>query len=226
VLRAVQEREFQRVGSSQTMRVDVRVIAATNCDLAERVRRGEFREDLYYRLNVVPMVIPALGEHLQDLPLLVDYFVEKVCRQERIPPKRLAQATLDRLMQYHWPGNVRQLENAVEKAVILSGERRDLYPSDFPLPAPEPAAQAGLEPQFRLPAGGVHLEALIGRIEGGLLEQALDRAGGNKKRAADLLGLKRTTFSAKWRSLRTGAGAGGEGLPLRQLFSAPPRSAP
>ena len=199
VLRAVQEREFQRVGSSDTVRVDVRVIAATNQDLATKVRRGEFREDLYYRLNVVPIVVPPLAEHLEDLPLLVEHFLGKICREQQIGPKSAAPQTLERLKQYHWPGNVRQLENAMEKAVILSGERAELYPSDFPLPEPHPAPGPTGETEIRLPPEGVDFEALVDRLERSLLAQALERTGGNKKRAAELLRLKRTTLSAKWR---------------------------
>ncbi len=197
VLRVLQEREFQRLGSSETLRVDVRVIAATNCDLAEKVRRSEFREDLYYRLNVVPVVMPGLAERLEDLPAMVDHFIQKVSRRENIPAPRVSSATLGRLMQYHWPGNVRQLENAVEKAVVLAGDRLLLYPSDFTLPAPDPGALSPASAQIRLPAGGLDLEAVMRRLELSLLEQALDRAAGNKKRAAEILGLKRTTLSAK-----------------------------
>lgn len=202
VLRAVQEREFQPVGSSETRRVDVRIIAASNSDLGEKVRRGEFREDLYYRLNVVPIVMPSLADRIEDLPLLVENFLEKVCREEATGTKRVNRATLDRLQQYHWPGNIRQLENAVEKAVVLSGDREELYPSDFPLPVVGPARGQTSDPEVRLPAGGLDFEALVGRIERSLLEQALCQAAGNKKRAAELLRLKRTTLSAKWRKIR------------------------
>ncbi len=199
VLRAIQEREFQRVGSSQTVRVDISVLAATNCDLAAKVRRGEFREDLYYRLNVVPIVMPPLAEHIEDLPLLVEHCLEKLRRQEGLRRKRASAPALERLMQYHWPGNVRQLENALEKAVVLSGDRGELLPEDFLLPSSgdPPASAWGAEPEVRLPAGGLDLEAFLGRLERGLLEQALERAAGNKKRAADMLRLKRTTLSAK-----------------------------
>jgi DNA-binding NtrC family response regulator len=204
VLRAVQEREFQRVGSSKTVQVDVRILAATNSDLAAKVRRGEFREDLYYRLNVVPIRMPALAEHREDVPLLVDHFLEKLCREEALPRKRIVAAALERLTQYHWPGNVRQLQNAVEKAVVLSGERQDLYPSDFALsPDEEPLSLADGWPRgaphsgLRLPPEGVDLEAFLKRLERNLLEQALERAAGNKKRAADILRLKRTTLAAK-----------------------------
>jgi len=219
VLRAVQEREFQRVGSSQTVRVDVRVIAATNCELGEKVRRREFREDLYYRLNVVPLRMPGLAERLEDLPLLVEHFLAKVCQQEELPLKRVSGATVDRLMQYHWPGNVRQLENAVEKAVVLSGERGELFPSDFPLPELEPSilTPQGSLAELRLPLGGLDLDALIGQLERSLLQQALRQAAGNKKRAADLLRLKRTTLSAKLRSLQMGSAGGGGDLDGEEL---------
>jgi len=202
VLRAVQEREFQRVGSSQNVRVDLRVVAATNCDLAARVARGQFRQDLYYRLNVVPVYVASLAERLEDLPLLVEHFLEKICRQEDLPLKSAAPPTVKRLLDYHWPGNVRELENAIEKAVVLSGERHELYASDFSLPAVEPAPGAVPDAHLRLPAAGLDLEVLLRHIERSLLDQALERTGGNKKRAADILRLKRTTLSAKLRSLR------------------------
>lgn len=202
LLRVLQEREFQRLGSSETIKVDVRVLAATNVDLAERVRQGKFREDLYYRLNVVPLAIPPLRERRRDIPLLVHHFIEKICRHEELPLREITPEALQRLMRYDWPGNVRQLENAVETAIALSGDRRVLYPSDFPLPAahtPKPIAAA--TPVIAVPDDGLDFEATIGRIERILLEQALRKSGGNKKQAAEMLGLKRTTFSAKWKAL-------------------------
>jgi DNA-binding NtrC family response regulator len=116
LLRVLQEREFQRLGSSETVRVDVRVIAASNVDLTERILHGRFREDLYYRLNVVPIEMPPLRTRLKDIPLLVHHFIEKISRQEEIPPKDISYETLERLARYSWPGNVRQLENAVDSA--------------------------------------------------------------------------------------------------------------
>ncbi len=202
VLRAVQEREFQRVGSSQTIQVDVRVIAATHADLVERIRRKEFREDLYYRLNVVPIVIPPLADRLEDVPALVEHFLDKICLAEDLPRRRIGQETKVRLMQYHWPGNVRQLENAVEKAVVLSGERQELFPGDFLLPAREPGLDPAWAGGFDLPPGGLDLDALLSGIELNLLQQALERSGGNKNRAAQMLGLKRTTLSAKLKNSR------------------------
>jgi DNA-binding NtrC family response regulator len=192
LLRVLQEREFQRIGSSETIRVDVRLIAATNVDLVQRIREGGFREDLYYRLNVVPIAAPPLRERLEDIPLLAHHFVEKICRQEGIPTRRLSPETIERLKNSPWPGNVRQLENVVEMAIALSGTREILYPSDFPLPS-VPAPRASLQTN--------DFEQTVGRIERQILEEALKKTGGNKTAAAELLGLKRTTLSAKLKSL-------------------------
>lgn len=211
LLRVLQEREFQRLGSSETVRVDVRVAAASNGDLQEKVRRKEFREDLYYRLNVVPIEMPPLRERLDDVPHLVIHFIDKICRIENIPAKQVRGETLERLSSYSWPGNVRQLENAVEMAVALSGPRMVLYPSDFPLPSPAHSKpRLGEEtPSITVPDHGLDFDEVVGRFEWSILDQALRKARGNKKRAADLLRLKRTTLSAKLRTLesRTGCSA-------------------
>jgi transcriptional regulator with GAF, ATPase, and Fis domain len=202
LLRVLQEREFQRLGSSETVRVDVRVIAATNCDLVRRVEDGEFREDLFYRLNVVPISIPPLRERRADIPLLAVHFLEKICRFEDLTLKELSPEAEERLLTYSWPGNVRQLENAVESAIALSGERRTLVPSDFRLAAPTPSLKdSQTAPAFAVPDGGLDYEQTLALIERSILSQALRRTRGNKKAAAELLRLKRTTFSAKMRTL-------------------------
>ena len=121
LLRVLQEREVQRLGSSKTIQVNVRVIAASNLDLLERVSQRKFREDLYYRLNVVPLKMPSLADRRHDIMLLARHFVAKICRMEDIPVKEIYNETLDHLMSYAWPGNVRQLENLVERAVVISG---------------------------------------------------------------------------------------------------------
>jgi DNA-binding NtrC family response regulator len=207
LLRVLQEREFQRIGSSETIKVDIRVLAASNADLTEKVRNGEFREDLYYRLNVVPIHVPPLRERLCDIPALIQHFIDKVCRMEEIPPKQVTVETLDRLATYSWPGNVRQLENAVEMAVALSGDRVTLYPADFPLPSlvtakPVSAVSAS---NLELPDDGLDYEQTVSSFERCILEQALRRTDGNKKRAADMLRLKRTTLTAKLKSLEATA---------------------
>jgi DNA-binding NtrC family response regulator len=209
-LRVLQEREFQRLGSSETVHVDVRVIAATHADLPELIAQHKFREDLYYRLNVVPILIPPLREHKTDVPTLVRHFIEKVCREENLPVKQISRETLDRLSAHDWPGNVRQLENAVEKAIVLSGERRSLFPGDFPLPPRRHVAalESGAQPFVEFPDQGLDFERTVGTIERNILELALKKTGGNKKLAAEMLGLKRTTLSAKLKSLAA-AGASG-----------------
>lgn len=203
LLRVLQEREFQRLGSSETIRVDVRVIAATHTDLAEMIRQGKFREDLYYRLNVVPISIAPLRERASDIRLLAPHFIEKICREEKISAKQISRETLDRLSAHDWPGNVRQLENAVEKAVVLSGERPALVPGDFQLPPRrQPAAFSGDVRTFiAVPDQGLDFEKTVGSIERTLLEQALKKTRGNKKLAAEMLGLKRTTLTAKLKGL-------------------------
>jgi DNA-binding NtrC family response regulator len=199
LLRVLQEREFQRLGSSETLRADVRIVAASNRDLLQSVERGRFREDLYYRLNVVPLQMPSLRQRREDIPILARHFAGKVCGLEDIPVKSLSLDALDRLGAHSWPGNVRQLENAVEMAVALSGARATLTAEDFPLP---PSGPACIEtPLVSVPDQGLDFEQTVAVIERSILEQALRKTGGNKKAAAEMLRLKRTTLSAKVRSL-------------------------
>lgn len=200
LLRVLQEREFQRLGSSETVRVDVRVIAATNCDLEQRIEQGRFREDLYYRLNVVPIHMPPLRRRAGDVPMLARHFVDRVCRAEGFPAKSLSVEAVARLTAYSWPGNVRELENAIEMAVALSGDRVVLETTDFPLTTRRRAAAAP-PPVAVLPAAGLDYDLTLASIERSILRQALERTGGNKKAAAEMLGLKRTTLCAKVRSL-------------------------
>jgi DNA-binding NtrC family response regulator len=199
LLRVLQEREFQRLGSSETIRADVRFVAASNRDLLQQVERGRFREDLYYRLNVVPLQMPSLRQRREDIPLLARHFAGKVCALEDIPLKSLSREALDRLAEHSWPGNVRQLENAVEMAVALSGARATLAADDFPLPASCPSC-AGT-PLVSVPDQGLDFEQTVAVIERSILEQALRKTGGNKKAAAEMLRLKRTTLAAKVRNL-------------------------
>ncbi|HXM44183.1 MAG TPA: sigma-54 dependent transcriptional regulator [Bryobacteraceae bacterium] len=205
LLRVLQEREFQRLGSSETIRVDVRVVAATNADLLERVHQCRFREDLYYRLNVVPIHLPPLRARAGDVAALTHHFMRKICRLENLPLPQISPEALARLAGYAWPGNVRQLENAVERAIVLGAERAMLYPSDFPFDGQAPravAAQAGAN-LVQVPDDGLDFERTVAQIARNILEQALRKTNGNKKMAADLLGLKRTTLAAKLRSLET-----------------------
>lgn len=203
LLRVLQERELQRLGSSETIKVDVRVIGASNIDLAGAVRAGQFREDLYYRLNVVPIRVAPLRERPSDIPLLVHHLIDKICRQEGLATRRVSRETLERLTGYAWPGNVRQLENVVEMAIALSGERDTLYPADFALP-PAPQlrpAPGNRTPVIALPDEGLDFEQIVAEMERTILDQALRKTGGNKARAAGMLRLKRTTLAAKLKSL-------------------------
>jgi transcriptional regulator with GAF, ATPase, and Fis domain len=200
LLRVIQERQFQRVGSSDTIQVDTRIVAASNVDLELAVSQNRFREDLYYRLNVVPIRVPALRERLSDVPLLAEHFIDRICQREDMPIKNLTDSALNRLMEYSWPGNVRQLEHALEMAVTMSGSRETIYVGDINLPRPQ--QNASFKPsEINLPAGGVRLEEVMGRVEKLLLEQALESCGGNKAKAARSLGLKRTTLIYKMKAL-------------------------
>lgn len=204
LLRFLQEGEFRRVGSLEPLRVDVRMIVAANVGLLERVRQGTFREDLYYRLRVVPITVPPLRERPKDIPLLANHFIAKACRQEDIAPRRLAPASLAKLQAFPWPGNVRQLENAVEMAIALSGDRELLLPSDFRLTG-GPLLSNTLQ-SIAVSETGLNFDQTVGRIERQIIEEALRKSRGNKTVAAGMLGLKRTTLSAKLRSLGASAG--------------------
>ena len=202
LLRVLQDREIQRLGSSENTRVDVRVLAATNVNLAERVRQGKFREDLYYRLNVVPLEVPSLRMRGDDIPLLVEHFVRKICQFEGIPFKQVMPEALLRLRLCPWPGNVRQLENAVEMAVAMTGDRENLYASDFGLtkaPIPE-LVHTGLHPDPMEAPGWTDFATAVSHFEHGMLQRALSKTAGNRTAAAELLGMKRTTLIMKLRS--------------------------
>ncbi|HEY6212828.1 MAG TPA: sigma-54 dependent transcriptional regulator [Vicinamibacterales bacterium] len=198
LLRVLQEREFERVGDSHTIKVDVRVIAATNSDLGRLVAAGQFREDLFYRLNVIPVELPALRERKEDIPLLAQHFVEKfgVDRGGKGPHLTIAQGAMRRLMAYSWPGNVRQLENAIEHAVAFSGVRAQIDVGDLPADIRH-AEELALASPVTLPEDGLDLDAFILRLERELIERSLERTNGNKGQAARLLGLKRTTLVEK-----------------------------
>jgi DNA-binding NtrC family response regulator len=198
LLRVLQEREFDRIGDSHTTKVDVRVIAATNSDLGRMVADGLFREDLFYRLNVISVRLPSLRERKEDIPLLVQHFLDKFAADHDAgrPAVRVAQEAMRRLMAYSWPGNVRQLENAVERAVAFNAGRPQIEISD--LPAEIQQAQESVMPStLTLPEEGVDLERLVAGIERDLILRSLERTGGNKGRAAKLLNMKRTTLVEK-----------------------------
>jgi two-component system response regulator PilR (NtrC family) len=194
LLRVIQEREFMRLGGVATIKVDVRIIAATNVPLRDMVRDGRFREDLFYRLNVIAIQLPTLRERKEDIPLLVQHFLDKYGEEARKPGLIVTPETMDRWMAYDWPGNVRELENEIERAVVLCREREigvDLV-SDAVIAGGHPPAQAVM-----LPAEGLHLENFMLGQERRYIEAALDAAGGVQKKAAELLHLKPTTLNEK-----------------------------
>ncbi|MBM3809385.1 MAG: sigma-54-dependent Fis family transcriptional regulator [Acidimicrobiia bacterium] len=204
MLRVLQEREFERIGDTRTIKVDVRVVAATNADLSKMVKEGTFREDLYYRLNVIPVHLAPLRDRVEDIPLLAQRFIEKFARLtdpgSRLPT--VSQDAMRRLMAYAWPGNVRQLENAMERALAMSGGRTQIEVGDLPADLDDTVAPA-TKPRVDLPADGIDLPALVSQIEKDLIDRALARTDQNKGAAARLLGLKRTTLVEKLRRLKS-----------------------
>jgi DNA-binding NtrC family response regulator len=204
LLRVLQSREFERVGDSQTVKVDVRVVAATNSDLKKMVAEGGFREDLFYRLNVIPVRVPALRERRADIPLLSQFFLEQFAKDAGAAARgrvTIAQDAQQALMAYEWPGNVRQLENVIERAFALSPGRSQIDATDLP---PELLQQlpVAIDPaEYVLPEPGVDLEQVVAKFEHALIKRALERTDGNKSQAADLLQLKRTTLIEKLKRL-------------------------
>ncbi len=208
LLRALQTRQFEAVGSSRTIEVDIRIIAATNRDLEEAVQKREFREDLYYRLNVIPMKVPSLRERRSDIPILVKHFVHEFNLVNGYSVEFPSGQILDALMAYDWPGNVRELENLMERLVILKGQGTvDL--ADLPhrifqayangKPQGSGALSAWEFPRMVLPQTGIDLKAIVAAFENHLVDQALARTNGNKNRASELLSMNRTTLVEKLR---------------------------
>jgi transcriptional regulator with PAS, ATPase and Fis domain len=208
LLRVIQTRSFEAVGSSKTVEVDVRIIAATNRDLEDAVQKKEFREDLYYRLNVIPVRIPALRERKSDIPMLVSHFVQQFNEVTGHAVEAPAGAIMDALLAYDWPGNVRELENLMERLVILKGQGSvDL--GDLPhrlfqkyaegRPAGEAITSACEFPRMVLPQTGLDLKTIVAAFENHLVDQALARTNGNKNRASELLMMNRTTLVEKLR---------------------------
>ena len=190
LLRVIQEREFKRVGGTADIKVDVRVLAASNSDLQAEVKRGNFREDLYYRLNVIPIHIPPLRDRKDDIPLLVDFFLRKYSSDRAL--KSIAPDAMKLLMNYGWPGNVRELENTIERMVILAAgdtiqreHIQDIIKDVRPCPELVPSD---------IPDAGMDIEALLENAEKTLLKKALEKAGGVKTEAAKLLGLSFRSF--------------------------------
>ncbi|MFC1718483.1 sigma-54-dependent transcriptional regulator [Candidatus Poribacteria bacterium] len=185
LLRVLQEQQFERVGGTESITVDLRIIAATNKDLGEEVKAGRFREDLYYRLNVVPIYLPPLRERREDIPLLAEFFLKHYATKNHRGVKQISPEALDLLMRYDWPGNVRELENAIERGVIIArGER--LTPAELPLPIRQNRLSSP-------PAG----EATLKEMEREWIAKTLTQVDGNRTKAAEILGITRKTLQNK-----------------------------
>ena len=200
LLRVLQEKSFERVGGGRTIQVNVRVVAATNKDLENTVALGEFREDLFYRLNVIPIHLPALRERMEDFELLIQSFIDRFRENGIGNVRHMQQEALAALKAYDWPGNVREMENLVERLVVLA-ETDVLRHEDLPerfhrRPASDDRGSGGVPP-VRLPDGGIDLKSFIDDIENKMIEEALARSKGVKNKAAQLLGLNRTTLVEK-----------------------------
>jgi DNA-binding NtrC family response regulator len=192
LLRVIQEREFMRLGGIDTIKVDVRIVAATNVDLRQMMTEGRFREDLFYRLHVISIQLPPLRDRKEDIPLLVQHFLDKYAEENRKGPLELSPDALDLLVEYDWPGNVRELENAIERAVVLASGARigvELIPEQV---RSGPRFQI---PQFSLPPGGISFKDVTADFEKRLIQSTLEAAGGVQKRAAELLHVKPTTLN-------------------------------
>jgi transcriptional regulator with PAS, ATPase and Fis domain len=201
LLRVLQEREFERVGDGHTIKVDVRIVAATHSDLQKMVGDGSFREDLFYRLNVIPVRLPALRERREDVPLLVQHFLQKL-GAEHTPPRSvtMSQEAVRLLMSYDWPGNVRQLENVVERAMAFSQGRSQIEVSDLGPDIQKLTAAVNARDGW-FPDEGIDLERYMEGLELSLIRRSLERTQGNKVQAARLLNLKRTTLIEKLKRL-------------------------
>jgi two-component system response regulator HydG len=187
LLRFLETGEIQPVGETSTSHVDVRIIAATNANLQDKINRGEFRRDLYYRLNVVPLEIPPLRERIGDVHVLLQHFMARFTREHSLPTFSLSKAALTRLVAYPWPGNVRELRNICERLCILgAGHTID----EHNLPAEVTSRVALKKPEIELPEAGINLE----QVEIDLIKQALERTSGNRSRSAKLLGISRDTL--------------------------------
>ncbi len=202
LLRVLQEKEFQRVGGSRDIRANVRILAATNRDLRRAIQTGGFREDLYYRLNVVSITLPPLRERRDEIPALVEHFIERHCREVKRARMRIEPAALELLKGYGWPGNVRELQNVLERAVVLGPPGAEITRDDFPaeirlggMPDPDPAVAPAAV------AEAMPIAEATDRFKRAMIRKVLDRAGGNQAEAARMLGLQRSNLSRLMKSL-------------------------
>jgi DNA-binding NtrC family response regulator len=190
LLRVLQEKEFERVGGEETLRVDVRIIAATNKNLKEEIEKGRFREDLYYRLHIIPIRLPPLRERKEDIPLLTDFFIAKIRQELKLPKLAIDASAREKLQTYTWPGNVRELENVLERAAVLC-DHQNIFAKDLPLMVEQRQAA-----DF-IPTNGLDLNQTLESVERQLIEKALAEADGVKTEAAKRLGIKTSALYYK-----------------------------
>jgi two-component system, NtrC family, response regulator AtoC len=203
LLRVLQEQEIERVGGSKKIKLNVRVISATNSDLEELVKNGNFREDLFYRLNVIPVNIPPLRDRCEDIALLARHFLVKNCRELNILLMSLSQKALEAMENYSWPGNVREMENVIERSVTLSeGDTIELEDLPVQISKSVPVKSNDVFDLPKITGQGIDLEAFLGQIEMNMIKEAMEMTGGVKARAAVLLGIKRTTLVEKLKRAR------------------------
>lgn len=197
ILRAIQQKVFEPVGSAHSLYLSARIIAATNQNLEQSVKEKKFREDLFYRLNVIPIVLPPLRERKTDIPLLVKSFIDKFSLQHKREVSGISEDSMRVLMQYHWPGNIRELENLIERIVILKSGSGIIEPADLPLAYFQNVSLERFMSSVSFPDHGLDLNEAINDFENELIIQALKRTQGNKNKAASLLNLNRTTLVEK-----------------------------
>ncbi len=196
ILRVLQERQFEPVGSTKTVEVDVRIITATNQNLEKLVEKGAFREDLYYRLNVIPITSPPLRQRVCDIPILVEHFLKIFSEANQLPPPRLSDDMMRLFTNYSWPGNVRELENTIERLVVLRSDK-DIKIDDLPEKFLEVQGAVMRHTSFPIPDAGISLKRVVDDFENTLILKALEKTGWNKNKAANLLKLNRTTLVEK-----------------------------
>jgi len=190
LLRVLEEHSLVRLGGKKSIKVDFRLLSATHENLEEAVHDGRFREDLYYRIHVVPVFVPPLRERAEDIPLLVDYFVEVYCAANRLPRKWVSNEAIEALKRHRWPGNVRELENVVQRMLLMTDDET-LGPNHLPTSIASPASAADEAGDFHLPPQGIRLEEHVAAYERRWIEAALARTKGVKVQAAHLLGLNK-----------------------------------
>jgi transcriptional regulator with GAF, ATPase, and Fis domain len=210
LLRVVEDKEFERVGGTQTIKTDVKIIAATNLELEKAIEEGTFREDLFYRLNIIPIMLPPLRSRKDDIPLLAEHFIRKICKDLGIDNKRLEPGVLDLFMRYDWPGNVRELEATLHRAIVMSNgttmTRSEFYILDGQTAAPVPVVMQStgdmpasiIDPLAgRVEITGEVYDEVMSTVDRQLIVRALETSGGRIREAARRLGLARNTLKSK-----------------------------